>query len=158
MIVDRLENWKTYPLGETWKRAMAFLSSLGPDAEEKEYALDGERAFARIMSYQTRAQETAAFEAHRKYADIQAVLSGEEILEWAPLEGLELSDPYNEAKDIEFYDRTDGTGVPLILRPGLFTLLLPQDAHAPQLHVGDTPNKVKKIVIKLDIDLLRSYT
>jgi len=133
MIVDRLENWKTYPLGETWKRAM-------------------------VVSYQTRSAETAAFEAHRKYADIQAVLSGEETLEWAPLEGLELRDRYNEGKDIEFHKRIDGTGVPLILRPGLFTLLLPQDAHAPQLHVGDTPNKVKKIVIKLDIDLLRSYT
>ena len=154
MIVDRLQNWKYYPLGEVWKQAMEFLMTLEPDAEEKEYPLDGDRVFARIMSYETIPAESARFEAHRTYADIQTVLSGEEILEWSPTSGLEVTSPYDSSKDVEFYSRLQPGRTQVRLSPGFFALLLPQDAHAPQLQCGKAV-KVKKVVIKIDIDLLR---
>ncbi len=155
MIVDRLQNWDGYPLGEVWQQAMEFLLSLEPDAEEKEYPLDGERVFARIMSYPTIPADSARFEAHRKYADIQTVLSGEELLEWSPISGLEITSPYDPSKDVEFYSRLQPGPTRVKLSPGFFALLFPQDAHAPQLQCGKEAVIAKKVVIKIDTDLLR---
>ena len=44
---------------------------------EKQYALRGDDVYAMVTSYHTKAPEEAAFEAHRKYIDIQAVVAGD---------------------------------------------------------------------------------
>ncbi|MBU4412133.1 MAG: YhcH/YjgK/YiaL family protein, partial [Proteobacteria bacterium] len=76
MIVDRLDNYKYYPLGKAWQLAFDFLRSLPPDAEEKKYHLQGDDLFAIVISYEPQTQETSELEAHWKYLDIQALLTG----------------------------------------------------------------------------------
>ena len=66
MIVDLLENWEQYALPDIWGEAFGFVKSVTPDTEEKRYELRGKDMYAIVMSYETKAPEDAAFEAHRK--------------------------------------------------------------------------------------------
>jgi len=150
MIVDCVENWGRYPLGEAWRRAFEFLAALTPDAEEKEYPLLGRDVYARVMSYPTRAPEDAALEAHRVYMDIQTVLVGAEAVSWHPLDALKVRTPYDAAKDVEFYVPPPGHApARVLLRPGIFAALFPQEPHMPQLMAAAGPEKIKKVVVKI---------
>lgn len=95
MIVDRLHNYRCYPLGKAWQSAFDFLLSLPHDAEEKRYPLLGDDLFAIVMGYETGGPETAELEAHRKYLDIQAVITGEEGIGWCQADALEIDTPYD---------------------------------------------------------------
>lgn len=156
MIVDHIANWRCYRLGEAWQRAFAFLETLSPDADEQEYPLDGDRLFARVMSYPTK-EETAAdavLEAHRKYVDIQMALVGSERIAVYPARGLAEKDPYDVERDVTFFKYVEPAKLQLSMYPGTFACLLPQDAHMPQLHTGQAGAVVKKVVVKVALETL----
>jgi len=153
MIVDLLQNYKQYAFGPACQRAFEFLLALDADAEEKKYEIMGDDVFARIMSYDTLPPEKAGLETHRIYADIQVLLAGTERIEWHPKASLEVKTPYNPEKDIEFYHCGEPAPAHTDLRPGLFVLYLPQDAHRPQLAING-PERAKKVVIKIKADLV----
>ncbi|MBN2329357.1 MAG: YhcH/YjgK/YiaL family protein [Candidatus Omnitrophica bacterium] len=156
MIFDEISYWENYAFGQAWEKAFAFLKSLSPEAEEKEYPIDGDDIFARVMSYETKPREEADLEAHMKYVDIQTVLSGSEGMEWAPTPQPELKGPYDEDNDIMFFHRSPNPPGRIIVQPGLFAAFFPQDAHMPQLiAAGDKPERVKKVVIKIRRSLLK---
>lgn len=154
MIVDRIENSNAYPLGKAWQAAFEFLSSLKPDVEDKKYHIQGEDIFAMVSSYKTRPADAAQFEAHRKYVDIQAVMSGSEEIGWLPGGDLLTKQLYNESKDIEFYHHPNANYTRINLSPGTFVALFPRDAHKPSLMIGNAPECVKKVVIKINVNLL----
>jgi len=153
MIVDTLEQWPCYRFGPAWGRAMGYLESLGPDVADGRYEIDGAHVYAMVMSYETKCPDPPLFEAHRAYADVQAALSGTEALEWAPVGALAPTGPFDPDKDAGFYGKpAEVTRVEL--RPGLFALLLPHDAHMPGVMAGPAPEAVKKVVVKIRADLL----
>ena len=154
MIIDKIENWEHYHFGPGWKRAFEFLISLTPDSEEKKYPLQGDEIYAQVMRYKTRTPETAMLETHRKYIDIQTVLTGSERIEWFPRAGLTVDAPYEESKDAEFYKRFHPGPVCIDLSPGTFVMLFPHDAHMPSLAIEERPESVKKVVIKMNVALL----
>ena len=47
------------------------------------------------------------------------------------------------------------TGGSVRLEPGLFALFMPGDAHMPMLSPADGPTEVTKVVVKIDVDLIR---
>lgn len=152
MIVDKHENWKSYPFGEAWKVAFDFLAGLAPDAEEREYPLRGKDLYASVASYETRSGGDP--EAHRIYVDVQCLLSGAEAVGWLPARSLQVKTPYDPARDIEFYDVRRKEQSRILLRPGLFAVFFPWDAHAPGLMAGDAAGRVKKVVVKIKRELL----
>ncbi len=154
MIVDRLENWADYPYGESWEKVFGFLLSLSPDTPDGEYPLQGEDVFARVMTYATRPREEAILETHREYADVQIVLGGAEAMEWTPAQGLEVSTSYDPAKDAQFYRHPASAPARMTITPGLFAFFLPEDAHMPSLTVGEGPEEVRKVVVKIRLSLL----
>jgi len=154
MIVDELRHWRYYHLGSAWNKAFDFLISLTPDIEEGEYPLQGNEIFARIMSYETRNPGSAVLEAHRKYVDVQTVLLGREGIEWFPVHGLKTDMPYDESKDAEFFSRPYPGPARVELCAGVFAAFFPHDAHMPSLIIGDTPERVKKVVVKIIAELL----
>ncbi|MBI2471372.1 MAG: YhcH/YjgK/YiaL family protein [Planctomycetes bacterium] len=154
MIVDRMQNSRDYPLGKAWQLAFEFLISLKPDAEEKKYHLQGDDIFAMVMSYETRPPDTAALEAHRKYLDIQAVITGGEGIAWFPKDELIIKQLYDESKDVEFYQHPNSSFARINVFPGTFVALFPQDAHMPSLMLGNTPECTKKVVVKVNAKLL----
>ncbi|MDX9755810.1 MAG: YhcH/YjgK/YiaL family protein [bacterium] len=154
MIFDLLENWKIYPYGKAWETAFAFLTTLSPDAEEKRYELQGDDMYAMVQQYETRSLEEAKLEAHRQYVDIQMALMGSERMDWFPANKSQNNTEYDAAKDVQFYNRPTAAPVSLTVSPHTFAVFFPNDAHMPQLSVGPSPTRVKKVVVKINKKLL----
>ncbi len=156
MIVDHISNWRSYSFGEAWEKAFGFLEELSSDAEEKEYPIDGDGLFARVMSYPTKgeADAGAVLEAHRKYMDIQVALVDSERIAVYPEHTLAVKAAYDLEKDVVFFEYAEPAKLQLSIFPGTFACLLPQDAHMPQLHTGVPGALVKKVVVKVAMDRL----
>ena len=156
MIVDRIENWKSYPLGEAWELAFEFLQSLTPESEERRYELDGDSVFGIVMSYPTRKEtdDNAVLESHRKYVDIQMALVDSERIAIYPTQSLKEKTAYDAERDVQFFQYEAPSPIQVGMYPGTFACLLPQDAHMPQLYTESPGTTVKKVVVKLALDRL----
>lgn len=110
--------------------------------------------FAQIKHYSPAPREERRYEAHIKYADIQCVLEGEEMIYVRPIPGLTIQEDALAERDVVFYDQpADGvTELPCLIRPGFFILLYPEDAHKPECLVSASP--CRKLVIKIPMSLL----
>ncbi|MBI4745345.1 MAG: YhcH/YjgK/YiaL family protein [Deltaproteobacteria bacterium] len=113
--------------------------------------IDGDRVFALVQQYETIKTDTPKFEYHRKYIDIQYIVSGEEVIGWAPAERMTVTEEYDGNKDICFGTAPKGEMTPVYLKSGQLTVLYPEDAHAPKLAAGK-PSHVFKIVVKVAAD------
>ena len=136
---------------ERWDKAFTYLKTTDLQGlEVKKHVIDEDRLFATVTQYYTKSRDVARFEAHRKYIDIQYVISGEEMIGVAPATSKgEILQPYDEAKDLEFMAVNEG--VELKATPQKFFLFFPSDIHRPSLSVADS-SQVKKIVVKVKID------
>jgi YhcH/YjgK/YiaL family protein len=132
------------------------MQSLNADSEERRYEIQGDEIFAKVESYETRMPEAAVLETHRRYVDIQAVLDGGERFECFARERLEIERPYDKVKDAEFYKRITPGPTRVDLTPGSFITFFPHDAHMPGLVIGQESKVVKKVVIKIGVELLTS--
>ena len=153
MIVDAFTNWNFYyPGNAVWRCAFEYLQSLTPEAEPGEMVpiLD-DRIKGRVMCYDTVAVENSVLEAHDRYLDIQMSLVNTECIDWFPRATLTVKTPYNPESDVLFFERPVNGAIRIINRPGIFTVLFPRDAHAPQLMHGATPDHVKKVVVKVNL-------
>jgi len=112
--------------------------------------IDDKRVFAILQRYRTAHLESPQFEYHRKYIDLQYVLSGEEIIGWAPAADITASFNYNAGQDVCYGLMQPGTWSPVHLRAGQLAVLWPEDGHAPRIALG-TPCLVRKIVVKVAI-------
>lgn len=152
MIYDKIENYKIYSLGKAWDKSFSFLQSLTIEAEEKRYDL-GDGIFSLVMSYATKTSADAVLESHRKYIDIQMSLSGAEEIECFNRKDLKVKSPYNDQRDVAFYEYP---GKPIAKSQnivGYFTALWPDDIHMPQLEFNNI-KQVKKVVVKIPVELI----
>lgn len=146
--IDRTKFFFAYQSNrQRWMDAFAFLRDTDLNAITTGiYRIDGERLFANVQEYNTIDAQSASYEAHRIYADIQYVISGEERMGLAPLALTSEMVPYDAAKDIvylafqpdSFHQAT----------PSNFFVFLPSDAHKPCVKSGFC-DFVKKIVLKV---------
>ncbi len=146
MICDTLANIGTYTgISERLAKGLNLLRETDFSAMEAgKYEVDGKDLFYMIQSYQSKEKNNTP-EAHRKYIDIQYVLSGEEIIGCAPLSAMTEEVSANPEGDIWFYH---GPVMPVHLRAGQFAVLFPQDAHAPGIAPAE-PAPVRKVVVKV---------
>lgn len=134
-----------YP--ERWKAAFEYLKETDLSSLEiGEYEILGRDVYATVSSYEPKEPENCRFEAHRKYVDIQYLISGTEMMGVTPLEGLEETVPYTE--DIAFYGTESADAVYETATPEKFFVFFPEDAHRPSMKT-DGSETVRKIVIKL---------
>lgn len=125
-------------------RAVDFTALLDGKVE-----IDGPRLIANVARYRTKLPDQAVWESHRKYIDVQYVVTGEERIGYIPLENAPaVQSPYNEAKDVIFYEPGRDT---FTLRAGQFAIFYPEDIHAPSLADGE-PREVLKVVMKVLIE------
>jgi YhcH/YjgK/YiaL family protein len=136
---------------DRWDKAFAFFKNNDlSKLEVKRYDIDGDNLFALVSEYLTKNPETTDFEAHRKYIDIQYVISGREIMNIAPLSTLkDLIHPYDDTKDIEFLSVSKL--VSCKADQSNFFMFFPEDAHRPGLRDGASA-PVRKVVIKLRVE------
>lgn len=147
MIIDTLDHADTYTsLHPYFAQAFAFLRDPAlatlPLGKHK---IDGDAIYANIQDYTARDIKDCRLEAHRRYIDIQFLLTGNEAIGYTPIsDTLTETVPYSDKDDILFYA---GTGTPIPFTPNGFFILFPQDAHAPGIET--TLGTVRKIVIKI---------
>lgn len=149
MILDKFENAKQYAgLGKIFEVALEAAGKLNADSEALEFEVDGKQYCFKAGIGMTGSTEGRQYEIHRAYADVQFVLSGAETLYY--------NDSYNctEFDTERDFALVDGTGatVPVTLKPGMFCILFPEEAHMPGCNVGDTAGEEKKIVIKIKMN------
>ena len=154
MIVGQLERWNDHLTGEVWEEIFTFLMSLNQDSPDEEIQLRGDKLFARIMSYATCAPEDSITEAHREYIDVQMTIVGAERIDWFPTQTLDIHTEYNPENDAAFFHRYDPAPATVNNHPGMFVVLYPDDAHAPQLWASGEPEDIKKVVVKVHRSLV----
>lgn len=147
MIIDQLENSKLYAaINVRLAVALSYIQNYDLSCLEiGRHPIEGDDIFALVSEYETKDENNSKWETHRKYADIQILLSGEEKMGVNSPKDMKVNTPYNPEKDIEFLD---GKGDYVILRPGNFAVLFPSDAHLPGIANGEK-TKVRKVVIKV---------
>lgn len=151
MIYDNLSNIKLYKdLSKDIFQGLAFLRQATLDIENGKYQISS-RVKAIVSEYETKMGNEYGYEAHKRFIDIQCVLKGEEKVSYSPIERLKETKPYSKEIDAAFYmEGVRMQSLNLILQPGYFAVFYPQDGHMPQLCV-DTPQIVKKVVVKVEI-------
>ena len=126
-------------------------NALQNGVENGKYPLEN-GAYAVVSEYVTKAIEDAKFEAHKKFIDVQLILSGREIIGVMPTERMRLGKcigEYNPEKDVENY-RECGEYEAHVLEAGDFLILYPEDGHMPGVQ-ADGPCAMKKIVLKIPV-------
>lgn len=108
--------------------------------------LQGDALFALVQEYQSKPASEGFWEAHRRYIDLQYIVSGCERIGWAPLSRME-SMSHDAARDLSLLK---GDGESMSLQAGDFMLLWPEDAHMPGLQV-DGAAPVRKVVFKIAV-------
>lgn len=102
------------------------------------------------QAYEPRAFAEVPFEAHKKYYDIQFLLSGHEKINVAATSGLTSHSDYDVSRDIQFFDLPQNAMQQLVLHRGDYLIVSPRDAHQPGVQ-DDELEAVTKLVIKVPV-------
>ena len=112
--------------------------------EDGRHEIDGERLFILLQSYETKLQNDTP-EAHRKYIDIQYLLSGQEqigVTDAARLREIRR----DEAADFVGFEGPVECWAPM--RPGDLLIVFPEDVHMVKVQYQG-PSHVEKAVFKI---------
>lgn len=137
-----------YKHQQRWDKAFEFLNRKDlATLDTGTYPIIGKEVFASVSQYEPKDFAKSQWESHRKYADIQCMIQGEEKIGKAPVSGLTVTVPFDTSKDIAHYK---GDGKYYVAKPGTFFIFFPGEAHRPNIKVNPNDNgTVKKIVIKV---------
>jgi len=148
MIADTLDNSPLYR-GLSPRIALAFDYLSGTDlrrAATGTFEIDGRRVYAIVQEYATLERTQGTWEAHRRYIDLQYLVSGAERIGYARANRL-TPGRYDQERD---FLPLSGAGDFLTLGPGDFMLLFPEDAHMPRI-AADASALVRKVVVKIAV-------
>lgn len=147
MIVDSLKNSSLYEaICPRMKRAFELVAQTDlVSLPTGKHLLDGEEIFVNVMEVDLKKPCDAKLEIHNAYADIQILLIGdEEGFGWSERADVKLPiAEFDTDKDVQLFDDTHQ--MVFTLRKGQFTILMPEDAHAPMIGEG----RVKKAIVKV---------
>ena len=148
MIIDQLNNAAFYfGISERLETAFRFLEETDPSTlQPGRIEVQGNDVYAMVQHYESRPLEKGKWEAHQRYIDIQYLFEGVERMGYANIEQVTLGD-YDEVKD---FQALQAQGEFFTVRPGMFVIFAPQDAHMPNIAAGE-PRANKKIVMKVRV-------
>lgn len=146
MIIDKLENIGMYAsVNPLFAQAIEFLKSTDLNAHELgKVVLKEDELFVNFAAARPKTKDDAKIETHNNFIDIQIPLTGTELMGYMPRKDLAEAE-YNAEKDITFY--TGHATDYLTVKPGMFVIFFPEDAHAP----GVTEVELKKAIVKVRV-------
>jgi biofilm protein TabA len=147
MIVEPLDQLPRYfGLHPLFQKADDFLNLAERQGfPEGRYPLDGEKLIA-IVSTGDR-EIGAQLEAHRRYIDIQYIMSGVDRIGWRPVATCQdIASAYAIEQDKIFF--ADAPAAWIDVPPGCFAIFFPNDAHVPLSGEGT----VKKVILKVELE------
>ena len=141
---------KGYDLSDVkFRTAFAFLGRSDLSSLPEGWTELGNGVRASVQHYYGADGNTLFFETHDRFLDIQYIVEGEEFCGIARRDTLKVRTPYSCADDITFYEEPPLSGRILLL-PGDYVILGPEDAHKPRIAAGRRC-LIKKIVIKVPV-------
>ena len=147
MILDSLKNKAQYAaLHPRFQQVFDFIDNNDVASLPcGRHDIDGDNIYVVVQEWDLRELKEARLELHRKYIDIQMLLSGpNEVFGWSEKKDcLTPETEFDEAKDIQIL--TDTPQCFYTVGQGQFTILFPEDGHAPMLGEGS----VKKCIFKI---------
>ncbi|PZF74954.1 YhcH/YjgK/YiaL family protein [Taibaiella soli] len=148
MVTGHLQDIMRYAgLGDRLAQAMEYLQQTDFTAMTPgKYDVDGDNIFAIVNEFTTKPYDACEPETHRKYIDIQFMVSGKERFGWAPLLEQKPLMPYSDEQDLLLYQPENLNF--LNLSAGMFIIFYPTDIHMPEICVNE-PELVKKVVMKI---------
>ena len=148
MIFAKLEDVKKYGLGERFEKAFEFLCSVDGEALEcGRHEIEGDALYANVALGVTRTE--GQFEAHERYADVQYVVRGREVMEFADIKCGKATKEYDAAGDYALYgDMPNASRA--VVSAGELVIFFPEDLHKPSMAYGE-PSEVKKIIVKVKL-------
>ncbi|MVT11179.1 YhcH/YjgK/YiaL family protein [Chitinophaga tropicalis] len=150
MIIDTLRNAALYAnLGAKFVKAFDYLQQTDFSKVAKgKYEIEGTDIFAIVNEYDTIDTAGEQMESHKKYIDVQYIVSGEELIGHDFLRNQSPSREYDETTDFMLFGETPSFFSKL--EAGMFAIFFPTDLHMPNIKVKD-PVPVKKVVIKISV-------
>lgn len=147
VIIDRLADSTIEPnLAPELRQALDYLRRMDlVSAPTGRQDIAGDRMFALLQDYSTRPASQCAWEAHRKYIDVQYVARGVERMGYQPLAHAREREPYDPARDVAFFE--PGTDY-VTVTEGMFVIFTTHDVHSPSVAAGE-PAAVRKVVVKV---------
>lgn len=155
MILDTHDNLKHYAgifRGVDPQPLFEWLKNCRDVAPGQKIDFAGDRLFAKTMRLDTGSREDFKWETHREYIDLQFIVGGGEVIEWAPAAKLVPDGAYDAKTDLQFYTSAE-SDVLLPMTDGLFVFLFPADGHKPLVSNG-ADRHVHKIIAKIHRSLL----
>ena len=145
MIIDRLDKIGLYAvLNSSFAKAAQWLRETS--LEELPFGraeIAGESVFATLAENRLSAG-TPAFEAHRRYADIQLILGGKERFLLGTKARILPPEPGSD-----FYPCEAQESLEFVLGQGQFVVFLPGEAHSPGNAAEGGPETCRKLVVKV---------
>ena len=153
MLFGNLKSPTTYyPLinHPIWDKAFNTLRGLNHNTPLGITVLKDEMMFLNVHRYSTKPREKCRLEGHKQMIDVQYMIQGAEIIEWADKRRLFAEEPYDPEKDIQFFRPPDSACMTqLHLQAGKFAIFFSDDVHRPQIS-DHIESFVYKAVIKID--------
>ncbi len=147
MILDSLKNSALYyGVHPRLERAFELIAATDWMAmSEGIHELEGRDIFVNVIVGNLKRDEDAKLEVHNEYIDIQVLIEGrEEGFGWSERKDLRMPlGEFSVEKDVQLFDDVPQTVY--FMRPGQFTILMPEDGHAPMRGEG----AVRKIIVKV---------
>ena len=153
MIYDSAENVDTYcDEDDAISIAVDFINDFDLSQPDGRYEIHGDDVFALVQTVTTADASEKSFESHENYVDVQMVLEGVERhdLVLLDIEDLEIEQDYDSEKDVMLFKAPDYFST-IIMKPGMFVVYGPDDAHRPCCCVGK-PEKIRKVCVKIKIE------
>ncbi|HXC03129.1 MAG TPA: YhcH/YjgK/YiaL family protein [Bacteroidia bacterium] len=149
MIYDKVENASRYaPVSARIAKGLEYIRHTDfTGMEPGKHEIEGEDLFAVINEYETKDESECVLEAHRKYLDIQYMLSGSEQIGISTLYKQEPVKAYNDKDDYALY--SDKLSF-FQLKSGTFAIFFPEDLHMPGVK-DQHPSKIRKVIVKVRI-------
>ena len=146
MILDSLENHRVYwNLGAHFKTAFSFLEEQNISSlEAGRHTVEEDSVYVLVQEYKTKPKDQAVWEAHRRYLDVQYIVSGQEMMGHGHISAFTIK---KEDPGRDFIELI-GQGNYFNVQAGQFTVFWPHDVHAPGL-IASVSKEVKKLVVKI---------
>ena len=151
MIIDNIKNAHLYEnLHPDFKAVFEFMAKLDDSVQPGRYDIS-DTAYVSVKPCDSKKKEFCKFEAHEKYADIQFVIKGKELIDITSIDGMEITKDSMAEKDFALYGEKEEYST-AFLGTGDFALIYPKEAHKPGRAVNDEPMTVYKAVAKVLIN------
>lgn len=138
-------------IDECVREAVCYIKSIVvTEADAGKKCTVNENFYYCVQSYMTKIENECRLESHRKYVDIQVMVNGEEVIDFADISRLQMKEEYNPENDVMYWEMPRRIAQ-TTLKAGDCIILYPENAHRGATAVDNKEQYILKIVGKVNI-------